>query len=156
MNKRPRLVLATATLAALVAGGTASAAASGSTSTPGAKADSATAKKAASSTADDGSKAAADADFATMAAALGVTSDELTAALVAAKRSVTPSTFTPAAFVAAVAADLALPVPQVQDVVGPLLVKPSPAGRPGKRDDTDDKGVDGPENSPFSTDAAAA
>jgi hypothetical protein len=156
MNKRTRLVLASAALAALIASGTASAAASGSARTPGAKADSATAKKAASSTADDGSKAAADADFAAMAAALGVTPDQLTAALVAAKRSVTPSTFTPEAFVAAVAADLGLSVARVQGVVGPLLVKPAPAGRPGKRDDTDSKGVDDPENSPFSTDAAAA
>jgi hypothetical protein len=152
MNKGTRLVVAVATLGALIASGAASAAASGSAGTPGtAKAGSAVAKKAGNLKADEGSKAGADADFAAMAADLGVTTDGLTAALGAAKRSATPDTF-----VAAVAANLGLPVSRVQDVVGPLLRSPAPAGRPGKRDDTDKEGTDDPENSPFSTDAAAA
>jgi hypothetical protein len=157
MMKRTRLALATTTVAALIASVAASAAASGSAATPrAAKADSVIAKKGGNSQAPDGSKAAADADFAAMAADLGVTTDRLTASLVAAKRSVTPETFTPEAFVAVVAADLGLPVSRVQDVVGPMLLKPAPAGKPGKQDDTDKKSSDDPESSPFGTDAAAA
>jgi hypothetical protein len=156
MMTRTRRALATATLAALIASIAVSAAASGSAAAPGpAKGDSAVPKKAGNSQAHDRSRAA-DADFAAMAADLGVTVDRLTASLVAAKRSVTPETFTPDAFVAVVAADLGLPVSRVQDVVGPMLVKPAPAGIPGKQDDTDKKSADDPESSPFGTDAAAA
>ena len=68
------------------------------------------------------SPTAADADFAAIAAKLGVTTDRLNAALVAAKRSLADSTdVTPEAFVAAVAANLGLPVSRVQDAVGPML-----------------------------------
>ena len=154
---RTRLVLATATLAALVASGAGTAAASGSAASPTAtKADSAPAKKGGNATSNVGSEASAEAEFAAMAADLGVTTEDLTAALIAAKRSVTPATFTPDDFVAVVADKLGLPVSRVSAVVEPMLMKPSPAGRPGKQDDTDKKASDDPQSSPFGTDAAAA
>ncbi|MCT9928691.1 hypothetical protein N5079_00505 [Planotetraspora sp. A-T 1434] len=150
--KRTRLVVATATLAALAAIGTTSAAASGSAPTPGAG-------KCGSATVDPDGKptGAADAGFAAVAAKLGVTTDRLDAALVAAKTSPATSTGdTPDAFVAAVAANLGLPVSQVQDALGPLVAKPAPGDDHGKQDSKDRKGVDGPQDSPFTTDAAAA
>ncbi|WP_424534490.1 hypothetical protein ACOZ38_29955 [Sphaerisporangium viridialbum] len=103
------------------------------------------------------SKAAVDADFAALAATLGVTTDRLDSALVAAKTSLATSTgVTPDAFVAAVATNLGLPVSQVQDALEPLVTKPAPGDDRGKQDSKDKKGVDGPQDSPFTTDAAAA
>lgn len=149
MMKRPRLLVATVTLAALATTGTASAATSGSDPKPGA------AKSGAAVKAEGNSKPAADADFAAIAAKLGVTTDRLTAALVAAKRSLAGSTkVTPQAFVAAVAANLGLPVSRVKAAVEPMLLKP---GRPRPGDGKKvDKGVENPRNSPFTTNAAAA
>ncbi|SNT64288.1 hypothetical protein SAMN05216276_111410, partial [Streptosporangium subroseum] len=103
------------------------------------------------------SEVAVDADFAAIAAKLGVTTDRLDAALIAAKTSPAPSAgVTPDAFVAAVAANLGLPVSRVQDALGPLIAKPAPGGDRCKQDSEDKKGVDGPQDSPFTTDAAAA
>jgi hypothetical protein len=149
MVNRTRRVVATVTLAALATTGTASAATSGSDPKPGA------AKPAAK--AEGKSKQAADADFAAIAAKLGVTTDRLTAALDAAKRSLAGSTtVTPEAFVAAVAANLGLPAARVKAAVEPLFLKP---GRPRAGDDKQagkDKGADNPRNSPFASNAAAA
>jgi len=153
MMKRTRLVAATVTLAAL--------ATSGSDPKPGA------AKSGAAVKVEGKSKPAADADFAAIAAKLGVTTDRLTAALVAAKRSLATSTkVTPEAFVAAVAANLGLPAARVKDAVEPMFLKP---GRPragdgkdrkakkdGEQVGKDRKGADDPRNSPFTTNAAAA
>lgn len=152
--KRTRLVVATVTLATLAATGTAAAAAAADPApTPGAaKSDSATVKV------DGKSRAGANADFAAMAAKLGVTTERLDAALVAAKTSLANSAdVTPEAFVSAVATNLGLPVSQVQDALEPMVAKPAP-GRDdqGKLDSMDKKAPDGPQNSPFTTDAAAA
>lgn len=154
MMKRPRLLVATVTLAALATTGTASAATSGTDPKPGAAKPGA-AKSGAAVKAEGNSKPAADADFAAIAAKLGVTTDRLTAALVAAKRSLASSTkVTPQAFVAAVAANLGLPVSRVKAAVEPMLLKP---GRPRPGDGKKvDKGVENPRNSPFATNAAAA
>ena len=157
MMKRTRLVAATVTLAALAATGSASAATSGSDPKPGA------AKSGAAVKVEGKSKPAADADFAAIAAKLGVTTDRLTAALVAAKRSLATSTkVTPEAFVAAVAANLGLPASRVKEAVEPMFLRP---GRPraddgkqdhkAKKDGKDRKGADDPRNSPFTTNAAA-
>ncbi|MBP2705037.1 hypothetical protein JOL79_14570 [Microbispora sp. RL4-1S] len=107
---------------------------------------------------DGKSKGAADAELAAIAAKLGVTTDRLTAALMAAKTSLANSAgITPDAFAAAVADNLGLPIPQVQDALQPTVAEPAPAGdNQGKLDGMDKKGVDGPQNSPFTTDAAAA
>lgn len=150
MMKRTRLVVAAAMLAALAATGTA--AASDSAPTPGdAKSCSATVNP------DGKSTVAVDADFAAIAAKLGVTTDRLDAALIAAKTSPATSTgVTPDAFFAAVAANLGLPVSRVQDALGPLVAKPAPGDDHGKQNSKDQKGVDGPQDSPFTTDAAAA
>ncbi|TCM51418.1 hypothetical protein [Kribbella sp. VKM Ac-2568] len=152
MMKRTRLVAATVTLAALATTGTASAATSGSDPKPGA------AKSGAAVKVEGKSKPAADADFAAIAAKLGVTTDRLTAALVAAKRSLATSTrVTPEAFVAAVAANLGLPASRVKDAVEPMLLRPGrPRAGDGKQVGKDRKGADDPRNSPFTTNAAAA
>lgn len=152
MMKRTRLVVVAATLAALAATGTASAAASDSPPTPG------DAKSGCATVDPDGkSTVAADADFAAIAAKLGVTTDRLDAALVAVKTSPATSTgVTPDAFVAAVAANLGLPVSRVQDALGPLVAKSRQGDDHGKQDGKDKKGMDGPQDSPFTTDAAAA
>jgi hypothetical protein len=157
MMKRTRLVAATVTLAALATTGTASAATSGSDPKPGA------AKSGAAVKVEGKSKPAADADFAAIAAKLGVTTDRLTAALVAAKRSLATSTkVTPEAFVAAVAANLGLPASRVKDAVEPMFLKPGrPRADDGKQDhkakkDGKDRKGDDPRNSPFTTNAAAA
>ncbi|WP_143737183.1 hypothetical protein [Microbispora sp. GKU 823] len=102
MMKRTRLVVATVTLATLATTGTAAAA--GPAPTPcAAKSDSATVKV------DGKSRAGADADSAAIAAKLGVTTERLDAALVAAKTSLADwAGVTPEAFVAAVAANLGL------------------------------------------------
>ncbi|TQS23719.1 hypothetical protein [Microbispora sp. KK1-11] len=142
MTKRTRLVVATVTLATLAATGTAAAA--GPTPTPGAaKSDPATVKV------DGRSRAGADADVAAIAAKLGVTTERLDAALVAAKTSLANSAgVTPDAFVAAVAANLGLPVPQVQDALRPMVAEPAP-GRDdqSKPDSMDKKALDGPQKS---------
>ncbi|MBE3010737.1 hypothetical protein IL992_16250 [Microbispora sp. NEAU-D428] len=151
MTKRTRLVVATVTLATLAATGTAAAA--DPAPAPGAaKCDSATVK------ADGRSRAGADADPAAIAAKLGVTAERLNAALAAAKTSLADSAgVTPEAFVAAVAANLELPVSQVQDALRPMVAEPAPGGKDqGKLDGMDKKALDGPQDSPFSTDAAAA
>ncbi|WP_182900625.1 hypothetical protein [Microbispora sp. H10830] len=154
MTKRTRLVVATVTLAALAATGTAAAAAAADPApTPGAaKSDSAPVKV------DGKSRAGADADFAAIAAKLGVTTERLDAALVAAKTSLADSAdVTPEAFVSAVAANLGLPVSQVQEALGPMVAEPAPRGDDqGKLHSMDKKAPDGPQDSPFTTDAAAA
>jgi hypothetical protein len=152
MMKRTRLVAATVTLAALATTGTASAATSGSDPRPGA------AKSGAAVKVEGKSKPAADADFAAIAAKLGVTTDRLTDALVAAKRSLATSTrVTPEAFVAAVAANLGLPASRVKAAVEPMLLKPGrPRAGDGKQAGKDKKGADDPRNSPFASNAAAA
>ncbi|MER7251030.1 hypothetical protein [Kribbella sp. NPDC000426] len=149
MIKRSQRIVATVVLAALATTGTASAQTSGSDPKPGA------AKPGAPAKTDGGSKAAADADFAAVAAKLGVTTSRLTAALSAAKLSLAGRTkVTPQAFVAAVAAELRLPVSRVRAAVEPLLLKP---GRP-RGGDEGHKGKEGndPKNSPFASNAAAA
>ena len=158
MMKRTRLVAAAVTLVALATTGTASAATSGSDPKSGA------AKSGAAVKVDGKSKPAMDTDLAAIAAKLGVTTDRLNAALIAAKRSLAGSTtVTPEAFVAAVAANLGLPAARVKAAVEPLFLKP---GRPRAGDDKrdhkatkdgkDKKGADDPRNSPFTTNAAAA
>ncbi|MBO4273432.1 hypothetical protein [Microbispora triticiradicis] len=99
-----------------------------------------------------------EADLAAIAAKLGVTAERLDAALVAAKTSLAKSDgVTPEAFGAAVAAELGLPVSQVQEALRPLIAEPAPGDdRRGKLDGMDKKGGDGPRESPFTTDAAAA
>ncbi|SIS23941.1 hypothetical protein SAMN05421833_1491, partial [Microbispora rosea] len=63
----------------------------------------------------------------------------------------------PDAFIAAVAANLGLPIPQVQDALQPMVSEPAPAGDDqGKLNSMDKKALDGPQDSPFTTDAAAA
>ncbi|MEU7882222.1 hypothetical protein [Microbispora bryophytorum] len=151
MMKRTRLVVATVTLATLAATGTAAAA--DPAPTPGAaKSDSAPVKV------DGKSRAGADADFAAIAAKLGVTTERLNAAMVAAKTSLADSAdVTPEAFVSAVAANLGLPVAQVQDALGPMVAAPAPRrDDQGKRGCMNEKALDGPQDSPFTTDAAAA
>lgn len=151
--KRTHVVVVTATLAGVAVIGAAPAAASGLTPTPAA-----TKPGAATANVEAKSEAAVDGDFAALAATLGVTTDRLTAALVAAKTSLAASTgVTPDAFVAAVAANLGLPVSQVRDALAPMFIKPAGTGaEESKQDSTEKEGVDGPENSPFTTDAAAA
>ncbi|GIH50170.1 hypothetical protein [Microbispora rosea] len=107
---------------------------------------------------DEKSRGAADADLAAIAAKLGVTTERLDAALVAAKTSLANSAgVTPDAFIAAVAANLGLPIPQVQDALQPMVSEPAPAGDDqGKLNSMDKKALDGPQDSPFTTDAAAA
>ncbi|MEU6431609.1 hypothetical protein ABZ860_37405 [Microbispora sp. NPDC046973] len=151
MTKRTRLVVATVTLATLAATGTAAAA--DPAPAPGAATcDSATV------TAGGKARAGADADLAAIAAKLGVTAERLDAALVAAKTSLAGSAgATPEAFVAAVAANLGLPVAQVQDALRPMVAEPAPSGKDqGKLDSMDNKAPDGPQDSPLTTDAAAA
>ncbi|RCG29818.1 hypothetical protein DQ384_19840 [Sphaerisporangium album] len=144
MRKRTRLVVVTATLAALAATGTA-AAASGPTPAPSpVTSDSAPVKAdeniKKSAGVEGKARASADADLAAIAAKLGVTTDRLTAALVATKRSLVNATdVTPDAIVAAVAANLGLPVAQVQDALAPLINAPKPDG-----DARDEKRADGP------------
>ncbi|MFG1864264.1 hypothetical protein [Microbispora bryophytorum] len=143
--------MATVTLATLAATGTAAAA--GPAPTPGAaKSDSATVKV------DGKSRAGADAKFAAIAAKLGVTTERLNAALVAAKTSLADSAdVTPEAFVSAVAATLGLPVSQVQEALGPMVAAPAPRrDDQGKLGCMDEKARDGSPDSPFTTDAAAA
>ncbi|KAA9376466.1 hypothetical protein F5972_23960 [Microbispora cellulosiformans] len=142
MMKRTRLAVATATLAALAATGTAAAA--DPAPAPGAaKSESSTVKV------DGRSRAGAQADLAAIAAKLGVAAERLDAALVAAKMSLAESAgVTPEAFVAAVAANLGLPVPQVQEALRPIVVEPAPGDdRRGKLDGIDKKAPDGPQNS---------
>jgi hypothetical protein len=149
MMKRSQRIVATVVLAALATTGTASAGTSGSDPKPGAAKSGGVAKT------DGKSKPGADADFAAIAAKLGVTTDRLTAALVAAKTSLAGRTnVTPQAFVAAVAANLGLPVSRVKAAVEPLLLQP---GRP-RAGDKEHKGKEGddPKNSPFASNAAAA
>ena len=157
MMKRTRLVAAAVTLAALATTGTAAAGTSGSDPKPAA------AKSGAAVKVEGKSKPAKDADLAAIAAKLGVTTDRLNAALIAAKRSFAGSTtVTPEAFVAAVAAKLGLPAARVKAAVEPLFLKP---GRPRPGDNKqagkdkagkDKKGADDPRNSPFASNAAAA
>ncbi|WP_147943049.1 hypothetical protein [Microbispora sp. CSR-4] len=151
MVKRTRLVVAAITLTTLAASGTAAAA--GPAPTPGAvKSDDATIKPGARAGAD------ADADLAAIAAKVGVTTERLDAALVAAKTTPAGSAdLTPDAFVAAVAAGLELPVSQVRDALGPIVAKPASGGdNQGKPDSAGPKAQDGSQDSPFTTDAAAA
>lgn len=162
MMKRTRLIAATVTLAALATTGTASAATSGSDPKPGAAISGAAVKV------EGKSKPAADADFAAIAAKLGVTTDRLNAALVAAKMSLAGSNnVTPEAFVRAVAAKLGLPASRVKAAVEPLFLKPGrtraddgkragKAEKDGKQAGKDRKGADDPRNSPFASNAAAA
>ena len=154
MMKRLQLAVASVTLAALVATGTASAATTGSDPKTGG------AKPGAPAKVEGKSKQAADADFAAMAAKLGVSAKRLEAAMVAAKRSLAGSTnVTPQAFVAAVAANLGLPVSKVKAVVEPMILKPG-RSRDGKdhkaEKDGKDKGANDPKHSPFTTNATAA
>jgi predicted small secreted protein len=162
MMKRSRLVAAAVTLVALATTGTASAATSGTDPKAGA------AKSGAAVKVEGKPKPAKDADLAKVAAKLGVTTDRLNAALVAAKKSLAGSkNVTPQAFVAAVAANLGLPVSRVKAAVEPLFLKPGRtraddgkrAGKPdkdGKQAGQDKKGADDPRNSPFASNAAAA
>jgi hypothetical protein len=148
MMKRSQRIVATVVLAALATTGTASAGTSGSDPKPAAKSG-------AAAKADGKSKPTADADFARIAAKLGVTTDRLTAALVAAKRSLAGRTnVTPQAFVAAVAANLGLPASRVKAAVEPLLLQPG-RPRPGDKEPKG-KGEGDPKNSPFASNAAAA
>lgn len=151
MMKRTRLVVAALTLTTLAATGTAAAA--GPAPTPGAvKSGDTTIKPGARAGAD------ADADLAAIAAKLGVTTERLDAAMGAAKASPADSSgVTPEAFVAAVAATLGLPVSQVRDALGPIVAKPAPGGdNQGKLDSMGPKAQDSSQDSPFTTDAAAA
>ena len=162
MMKRTRLVAVAVTLVALATTGTASAATSGSDPKAGA------AKSGAAMKVEGKSKPAKNADLAKIAAELGVTTDRLTAALVAAKMSLADSdNVTPEAFVAAVAANLGLPVSRVKAAVEPLFLepgrtragdgkRPGKAEKDGKQAGKDKKGADDPRNSPFASDAAAA
>jgi hypothetical protein len=152
MMKRSRLIAATVTLAALATTGTASAATSGSDPKPGAP------KSGAAVKVEGKSKPAKDADLAKIATKLGVTTDRLNAALVAAKKSLAGSNHvTPEAFVRAVAAKLGLPASRVKAAVEPMLLKPGrPRADDGKRDGKDKKGADDPRNSPFASNATAA
>lgn len=161
MVKRKRVVAVVVAIAALGTTGTASAATSGSTPAPsptksGAPAvagnDKSVDKSAGKS---DGKSAGKSADagkdeFAAIAAKLGVTTDRLNAATVAAKMSLASTNGgTPQAFYAAIAANLGLPVARVQDALGTEIFRKGPeGGKPSKN------GVPGP--SPFSTDSAAA
>ncbi|WP_427885000.1 hypothetical protein ACQHIV_22740 [Kribbella sp. GL6] len=154
MMKRTRLIAAAVTLAALATTGTASAATSGAGAAPGA------AKSGTTTKLEGKPKPAPDADFAAMAAKLGVTTDRLEAAMVAAKRSLANAqNVTPQAFIAAVATNLGIPASRVKSVLEPMLLKP---GRDdgkhdkGKQDGKGKKGADDPRTSPFTTDAAAA
>ncbi|MEU8192917.1 hypothetical protein AB0C10_03950 [Microbispora amethystogenes] len=109
-------------------------------------------------------RAGADVKLAAIAKQLGVTPERLDAALVAAKTSLANSAdATPEAFVAAVAANLGLPVSQVRDALRPMIAGPAPGDDDrgkldgmGKKGGMDKKGGDGPRESPFTTDAAAA
>lgn len=155
MMKRTRLIAATVTLAALATTGSASAATSGSDPKPGA------AKSGAAVTVEGKAKPSKDADLAKIAAKLGVTTDRLEAALVAAKKSLAGSAkVTPEAFVAAVAANLGLPASRVKAAVEPMFLKPGRAraeqDHKAKGDGKDKKGTDDPRNSPFASNAAAA
>ncbi|MGW7686666.1 hypothetical protein ACWGID_38360 [Kribbella sp. NPDC054772] len=154
MMKRLQLAVASVSLAALVATGTASAATTGSDPKTGG------AKAAAAAKAEGKPKPGRKAEFAAMAAKLGVSASRLEAAFVAAKRSLEGSAnVTPQAFAAAVAANLGLPVSKVRSVVEPVLLEPGrtrggkdhKAGPDGKRGHKD-KGAD----APFATNAAAA
>jgi len=151
MMKRTRLVVAAVTLVTLAATGTAAAA--GPAPTPGAV-------KSGCATVKSGGRpeAGRDADLAAIAANLGVTTERLDAALVAAKTSLADSTgATPDAFTAAVAAGLGLPVSQVQDALQPMVAEPAPNGdKEGKLDSMGTKARDGSPDSPFTTDAASA
>ncbi len=102
--------------------------------------------------------AGVEADLGAIAAKLGVTAERLDAALVAAKMSLAKSAdVTPDAFVEAVAAKLGLPVSQVQDALRPLIAEPAPGDdHRDKLDGMDKKAPDGRQDSPFTTDAAAA
>ncbi|MEV4296752.1 hypothetical protein [Microbispora rosea] len=103
-------------------------------------------------------RGAADADLAAIAAKLGVTTERLDAALVAAKTSLANSAgVTPDAFIAAVATNLGLPIPQVQDALQPMVAEPAPDGdNQGKLDSMGTKARDGSPDWPFTTDAASA
>ncbi|MFF0339465.1 hypothetical protein [Kribbella sp. NPDC004875] len=153
MMKRLQLAVVSVSLAALVATGTASAATTG-------HAESGTAKAAAAAKAEGKPKPGRKAEFAAMAAKLGVSASRLEAAFVAAKRSLEGSAnVTPRAFAAAVAAHLGLPASTVRSVVEPVLLEPrgtrggkdhkaGPDGKYGHKD----KGAD----APFATNAMAA
>jgi hypothetical protein len=156
MRKRTRLVVATATLAALAATGAAPAMAAGTDPNHGVDAPSSDAKSNGGATGTSKTAADADADFAAAAASLGVTTDQLGAAVVAAKTSLATSTSaTDDDFVGAVANNLGLPVSQVSEALTPLLVTPSTrAAEKGGEDKA--AGADDPQRSPFATDAAAA
>jgi hypothetical protein len=152
MMKRSQRIVATVVLAALATTGTASAGTSGSDPKPGAADSGAKAK------ADGKAKPTAEADFAAIAAKLGVTTDRLVAALDAAKRSLAGrSKVTAQAFVAAVAANLGLPVSRVAAAVEPMLVQPG-RPRPGDKAPKAPKGKAGqdPKSQPFASNAAAA
>jgi hypothetical protein len=139
--KRSRVVAITATLAALAATGAGAQAASGASPAAGPT--------------KPGATAAANDDIAALAATLGVTTDQLTAAMVSAKMSLVGSTnVTPDAFVTAVAANLELPVPQVQAALEPMFAKRAPTEADKAKPDGDAK--QSAEDSPFSTEAAAA
>ncbi|MEV1201521.1 hypothetical protein [Microbispora rosea] len=103
-------------------------------------------------------EAGTDADLAAIAAKLGVTTERLDAALVAAKTSLANSaSVTPDAFIAAVATNLGLPIPQVQDALQPMVAEPAPDDdNQGKLDSMGTKARDGSPDSPFTTDAASA
>ncbi|MEV5741110.1 hypothetical protein AB0L30_13760 [Microbispora rosea] len=138
--KRTRLVVAAVTLVTLAATGTAAAA--GPAPTPGAVQSGCAPVKPGGRP-----EAGTDADLAAIAAKLGVTTERLDAALVAAKTSLANSaSVTPDAFIAAVATNLGLPIPQVQDALQPMVAEPAPTGDDqGKLNSMDKKGVDGPQ-----------
>ncbi|WP_030509712.1 hypothetical protein [Microbispora rosea] len=140
MMKRTRLVVAAVTLVTLAATGTAAAA--GPAPTPGAVQSGCAPLKPGGRP-----EAGTDADLAAIAAKLGVTTERLDAALVAAKTSLANSaSVTPDAFIAAVATNLGLPIPQVQDALQPMVAEPAPTGDDqGKLNSMDKKGVDGPQ-----------
>lgn len=152
MMKRLQLAVASVSLAALVATGTASAATTGSDPKTG------DAKAAAAAKAEGKPKPGRKAEFAAMAAKLGVSASRLEAAFVAAKRSLEGSAnVTPQAFAAAVAAHLGLPASKVRSVVEPVLLEPGRGGRdhkagPDGKHGHKDKGAD----APFASNAAAA
>lgn len=160
------MAVATATLAALAVTGTAAAAAdTGPAATKSGSAviktdDKAKAGDKAEDRSKDKDRSGKSPDFAAVAAKLGVTLDRLDAALIAAKTALADSPdATPEAFIAAVATALGLPTAQVSDALGPLLVETAHGGdKNGKKDDKHHQGKDGddPQQSPLTTDAAAA
>jgi hypothetical protein len=151
MIRHKRLAVAATTLAVAALGVTGTAAAAS-----GAPASSSP-KAAAVSKA-----AASDAAFDAAAAALGITPDALTAAVIGAKQSfVTGGPVTDEAFLAAVADRLGLPATQVTEALTPLIstsphsdTKPDAPSDDPKRDTKDGAGTK-PEDSPLAADGAA-